>query len=172
MIGFTPGHSGSVQRYARHMDPVFPTVIGSSLSQVAHTLPGSLVHPRNLLLIAFKQRQQDDVNTWLPVAAEVAAEFGDLGVFELPVISRAYRPVSGFIDGGMRAGIPDRDVRDATITLYIDRGAFARALEIESFDAIVPMLVTPAGSILWRTVGPMAEDAVAELRRTLESGMQ
>lgn len=153
------------------MGPVFPTVTGSSLSQVEHTLPGSLVHPRNLLLIAFKQRQQDEVDTWLPIAAELAAQFGDLGVFELPVISRAYRPVSGFIDGGMRAGIPDRSVRDATITLYLDRRAFARALEIESLDAIVPMLVTPAGSILWRAVGPVAEDAVAQLRRTLEGGM-
>lgn len=154
------------------MDPLFPTVTGSSLSQTEHTLPGTLVHPRNLLLIAFKQRQQDDVDSWLPVAAELAAEFPDLGVYELPVISRAYRPVSGFIDGGMRAGIPDLAVRDATITLYIDRGAFARALAIESFDAIAPMLVTPSGSVLWRSVGRMTDAAVAELLQILEDGVE
>jgi hypothetical protein len=147
----------------------FPNVRGSSLSRVEHRLPETLEYDPNLLLIAFKQHQQRDVDTWLPVAAQLREQFPRFGAYELPVISRAYRPVAGFIDGGMRAGIPDSAVRDATITLYIDRRSFCRVLGIDSLDEIVPMVVTAGGEILWRTTGPRTDDAVAGLRAVLAS---
>ena len=117
-----------------------------------------------LLLIAFRQWQQRQVDTWVPVADDLAATYPHFRAYELPVISRAYRPVARYIDGGMRAGIPDPDVRDATITLYINRSDFLRTLGIASVRSIVPMLVRPSGEILWRTEGPRAPLAEAELR--------
>jgi hypothetical protein len=148
----------------------FPTVEGSSLSGVRHRLPGSLAHDLNLLLVAFRQWQQKDVDTWAPVAAELASTVEGFGAYELPVISRAYKPFSGFIDGGMRSGIPDAGVRDATITLYIDRAPFMEALGIRRLDAIAPMLVTPDGAVLWQTRGPVSDDAVEELRAAVARG--
>lgn len=142
----------------------FPTVEGSSLSGMRHHLPGTLAHDLNLLLVAFRQWQQKDVDTWVPVADALASTVEGFGAYELPVISRAYKPFSGFIDGGMRSGIPDVDVRDATITLYIDRAPFMEALGIHRPDAIAPMLVTPSGAVLWQTRGPASDDAVASLR--------
>ena len=148
--------------------PTFPTVEGSSLSKTRHRLPETLEHELNLLLIAFQQRQQEDVETWVPFAGDLGAEFEGFGAYELPVIPRRYRPVSGFIDGGMRAGIPDPEVRAATITLYIDRNSFMRALEIVDTDAIVPMLVRPTGEILWRSTGRFSEPAGSALRAAIE----
>ena len=150
------------------MDARFPQVEGSSLSGTPHRLPGTLAGDINLLLIAFRQWQQSDVDTWLPVAEELAAAIEGFRVYELPVISQVYRPVSGFIDGGMRGGIPDLDVREATITLYINRKQFLSDLQIASVGAIVPMLVTPGGEILWRTTGRRTDDDEATLRRVLE----
>ena len=146
----------------------FPTVEGSSLSGVRHRLPGSLAHDLNLLLVAFRQWQQKDVDTWVPVADELASTVEGFGAYEIPVISRAYKPFSGFIDGGMRSGIPDTGVRDATITLYIDRAPFMEALGIRRPDAIAPMLVTPGGAVLWQTRGPASGDAVEELRAAVD----
>ena len=122
----------------------------------------------NLLLIAFRQWQQRDVDTWIPVAVALAAEHPDFRVYELPVISKVYRPVSGFIDGGMRSGIPDPDVRDSTITIYLDRKSFLRDLGIGSVGEIVPMLVTPRGKILWRATGRMTEGRGRELGAAVE----
>ena len=68
------------------------------MSRVEHRLPETLEYDPNLLLIAFKQHQQRDVDTWLPVAAQLREQFPRFGAYELPVISRAYRPVAGFID--------------------------------------------------------------------------
>jgi hypothetical protein len=149
------------------MEVRFPHVESSSLSGTTHRLPETLDGDRNLLLIAFKQAQQSDVDTWVPVAEQLAEELPDFRAYELPVISQMYRPVSGFIDGGMRGGIPDPQVREATITLYINRKRFLDDLRIPSVDAIVPMLVTPNGTIEWRTTGRRSDSAEAELRRAL-----
>lgn len=142
----------------------FPEVEGTSLSMVKHRLPESLEGDLNLLLLAFRQWQQRDVDTWLSLASRLEAEFSGFRSYELPVISRVYRPMAGFIDGGMRAGIPDPAVRDSTITLYLDRGEFLAALGITSVRSIVPMLVTRAGDILWRTRGPLTPGTGKALR--------
>ena len=146
------------------MERRFPEVVGSSLSGTAHRLPHTLGGERTLLLIAFKQRQQADVDTWVPVADALADEYHDFRAYELPVISQLYRPASEFIDGGMRGGIPDLDVREATITLYLNRKQFLSDLGIPSVHAIVPMLVTPGGTILWRATGPRTRDSESRLR--------
>lgn len=146
----------------------FPEIEGTSLSLVEHRIPGTLAGQVNLLLIAFRQWQQRDVDTWVPTAAALAEEYAGFRAYELPVISRAYRPVSGFIDGGMRSGIPDPGVRDSTITIYLDRKRFLRALDIDSVGEIVPMLVTPDGTILWRTRGRMTDDGDQGLRTAVE----
>ncbi len=145
----------------------FPEVEGSSLSGESHHLPTTLAGELNLLLIAFKQWQQADVNTWVRVAEALEDEIPGFRAYELPVLSRVYRPVAGFIDGGMRGGIPDQKVREATITFYIDRRQFLDDLRIPSADEIVPMLVTPTGEILWRTTGPRTAGKEASLRVVL-----
>ena len=151
------------------MDVRFPHVEGSSLSGTPHRLPGTLTGEINLLLIAFRQWQQSDVDTWVPLADTLASEIPGFSAFELPVISQVYRPVSGFIDGGMRGGIPDLDVRDATITLYINRKEFLADLQIPSVSSIVVMLVTPEGEILWRTAGRRTDEGEVALRNVVES---
>jgi hypothetical protein len=147
----------------------FPDTKGTSLSLVDHHLPSTLSGVANLLLIAFRQWQQRDVDTWVPTARALADEYPGFRVYELPVISKLYRPVAGFIDGGMRSGIPDPDVRDMTITIYLDRKRFMQSLSIDSAGEIVPMLVTPDGRILWRTTGPMTDDGVQTLRQAVSA---
>jgi hypothetical protein len=150
------------------MEVRFPQVEGSSLSGTRHHLPGTLAGDLNLLLIAFRQWQQSDVDTWVPVAEELSVDVPGFRAYELPVISQVYGPVAGFIDGGMRGGIPDPAVRESTITLYINRKQFLDALRIQSVGDIVPMLVTPAGEILWRTTGRRTDDAERTLREVIE----
>ena len=71
------------------------------------------------------------------------------------------------IDLGMKMGIPDRAVREATITLYLDKDAYRRALEITSEETIYLMLVTRAGDILWRAEGPYAPATAEALVQAL-----
>jgi hypothetical protein len=73
------------------------------------------------------------------------------------------------IDGGMRAGIPDRSVRERTITLYTNKPLFEKHLNIKSEDTIYLFLIRKDGEILWRSEGEFDADKGEELTRTLKN---
>lgn len=133
--------------------PVFPVVEGSNLEGRSMTLPADFGGDLNVVLVAFQRDQQADVDTWTPALKAMAAGRPGLRVYELPTLGRRYRLMRGFIDGGMRRGIPDSAVRAATITLYIDKDSFKRPMGIESEDIIHIFLVERSGAIRWRGEG-------------------
>ena len=77
----------------------FPVVKGSNLSRQQFTLPGDIEGRYAILMIAFKQFQQLDVNTWLSVVQELESEYGDLVYYELPTITRINPASRAMIDG-------------------------------------------------------------------------
>ena len=147
----------------------FPNVQGSNLSGRDYNLPADFEGHTNLLLIAFKREQQADVDTWMPFAASLRRGNESLRYYELPVLGRGYRILRGFIDGGMRSGIPDLEARARTITLYIDKDQFRQALGIQSEDAIQVVLVSPKGEVLWHAEGRFTQARATELQARLAS---
>ena len=146
----------------------FPTVVGTNLEGTTVRLPDQLEGRLNLLLVAFRQVQQADVDTWLPYADALEARRTDVRAYELPVLAAAYRLARPFIDGGMRAAIPDPAVRRRTITLYLDKAAFRAALGVPGEDRIHVRLVDPGGATYWRTEGPWDAAKGAALDAVLE----
>jgi len=131
----------------------FPRVEGTNLEGRKYSLPADFESDYNVVLIAFQRGQQADVDTWLPFLREQQKAQGGVRVYELPTLGRSYRIMRGFIDGGMARGIADKATREATITLYIDKSPFKRALAIASEDCISAMLVARDGRVLWRADG-------------------
>lgn len=120
-------------------DPVvyFPQITAKNLNGDEITLPDDLSGNPALVLVAFKQRQQINVNTWLDQLALIESTIEGVRVIETPTISgKKWGWMAGFIDGGMRSGIPDPEARARTITLFTDVGAFREALGIETEDLI------------------------------------
>jgi hypothetical protein len=147
----------------------FPTVTGETLTGRTLELPGDFGAPLNLVFVAFRRRQQTEVDSWLPAAAAVEAEFEGVRYYELPVISRLYAPARRFIDGGMRAGIADADARDRTVTVYTDKRVLRRALDIDTESRVHAVLVDRDGAVYWRAAGPKTAAAVDRLRETVAS---
>jgi hypothetical protein len=147
----------------------FPQVSGSNLLRENVSLPGDLSAAYNLLLIAFYQPQQDDINTWLPYAKKLESDRPDFTYFELPVI-RSLNPLARwFINEGMRAGIGDREALARTVTLYLDKNEFRNTLGIVNENTIHILLVHRTGEILWQTTGRYSEekhDALIEQMNT------
>ena len=148
----------------------FPVVQGRSLTGRRVTLPTDFEGDLNVVLVAFKRHQQDDVDTWTPALRALAARRPGLRVYELPTLASGYRMMRGFIDGGMRGGIPDTAVRAATITLYIDKKPFKAALRIEGEGEIHVFVVERGGRILWRAAGRYTPEALAQLEASLGPG--
>jgi hypothetical protein len=133
----------------------FPTVVGSNLEGRRFRLPGDLEGEINLVLIPFQRWHQDLVDTWIPLAQELAQRVAGFRYYELPTqppMNMLYRMS---LDLGMKMGIPDRAAREATITLYLDKEQYRQALGIPTEDTIVPMLITRTGEILWRSEGSL-----------------
>jgi hypothetical protein len=74
--------------------------------------------------------------------------------------------MAGFIDGGMRSGIPDPEARARTITLYTDVSLFNQALNIESVDTIYAVLLDEEGEVIEMVEGDYSVD---KLRKLLKS---
>jgi len=149
--------------------PRFPIVKGSNLAGKDFILPEEIEAKYAVFMIAFKQYQQMDVNTWIPIARELSETYDELAYYELPTIDRFNPAARSFIDGGMRGGIPDPVARATTITLYLNKSDFREVLDIKDEDSIVVLLVDRTGEIYWREEGPATQGASESLQAAIQS---
>ena len=137
----------------RESQPLFPAVTGSNLQREKRNLPEDLEGELNLVLIAFQQWQQAQVNTWIPFVRQLEETHSGVRYYELPTIQRRNVLARTFINEGMRAGIPDPVARERTITLYLDKDAFREALQLPNEDDIYVLLLDRQGRVVWRAEG-------------------
>ena len=156
---------------AERVDSVrqFPRVKGSNLEGKRFALPTDFEAEYNVVVVAFRREQQADVDSWLPFLRQQKVLARGVRVYELPTLSRSYRWMRGFIDGGMARGIPEKATREVTITLYIDKTPFKQALAISTEDRIVTLIVARDGRVLWRADGRFSPASGAELSAALDS---
>lgn len=129
--------------------PYFPRITAENLNKKKITLPDDLKGSPALILVAYKQKQQTNVNTWLDRMDEIEAAIPGVQIIETPTISSGkWGWMAGFIDGGMRSGIPSTEARGRTITLYTDVSLFNQALMIESTDTIYAVLLDEEGEVV------------------------
>ena len=150
----------------------FPTVSGYNLNRQEYEFPRDFSGDLNLVMVAFQQRQQFTINTWIPFAQEVEAKYPNFFYYELPTIYEMPALSRTFINEGMRAGIPDRTARERTITFYLDKDSFRSALDIPGEEDIHLFLVDREGKILWRTTGAYSESKASELIQAIEAHSQ
>ena len=99
-------------------DPVgerFPVVLGESLEEERTELPTALAGEPAVLLVGYEQRTQFDIDRWLMGLLQADV---DATILEIPTIPGLVPTmISGWIDDGMRSGIPKEDW-GAVVTLY------------------------------------------------------
>jgi hypothetical protein len=160
------GHATDAQ-YREPMAGAFPSLRARDLEGRTRDLPGALDGDPSVVLVAFERRQQAAVDSWLPWLAELRGRRPNVEVYELPTISRRWRPARGLIDGGMRSAIPDPGTRRRTLTVYTDVGSVLRALALEGTGTIAVVAVAPGGAIVWQGLGEFDPEKAAGLERAL-----
>jgi hypothetical protein len=149
----------------------FPQLTATNLEGTTLSLPAGFAGARNLLLIAFQREQQKNVDTWLHQMKRFESSPG-FRYYELPTIDKLNPLVRWFINSGMRRGIPDRDARARTITLYIDKPPFMKSMNIPDEKQICAVLIDHSGRVLWRAAGDFDETKAASLQDILTRGLQ
>jgi hypothetical protein len=150
----------------------FPQLQASNLEKRSLNLPGDFEGSRNLLLVAFQREQQAQVDTWLREMKRFEEVDPSFRYYELPTIQSPNRLLRWIIDTGMRRGIPDPKARARTITLYIDKAPFLKALGITDEKRIYCFLVDRTGRVLWRAEGVFEESKGLSLRDALKKLME
>ena len=148
--------------------PVFPTLKAENLNGVMVNMPSEFEGEVNLLLIAFLQKQQADVDTWLKPLPSIAKAHPKMHYYELPTIKSMNRMVRWFINNGMRGGISDKDQRARTITLYIDKEPFKKSLGLGSEDQIYAVLIDKSGKVIWKEAGLYSDIKGKSLKAALQ----
>ena len=146
----------------------FPEVTGSNLLRRKVTLPDDLQGELNILFIAFYQWHQALVDSWVPMARQLEQTFPGVQFYETPVIQKMNAISKTFINEGMRAGIPNQTTREKTITLYIDKEEFRRALDIPNEETIWVLVLDRQGNVLWRTEGAYAQEKGDSLLKAVQ----
>lgn len=146
----------------------FPAASGKNLNRKSFELPSDFEGDHNLVIIAFYRDQQRLVDTWVPSLNELERRYNNFRYYELPTISLGYLWMRGIIDGGMRAGIQNDRTRNRTITLYLSKTIFKKALKVEDENMIYLFLVTRAGEILWNGSGGFEDSEFQSIKKKLK----
>jgi hypothetical protein len=147
----------------------FPVVEGINLHGRTIAIPRELEGERRIVVVAFEQRQQPDVDTWIRGLEEDLKNDSGLKLYELPVIYEGSATFRFWVNNGMRSGITDATARGRTITVYTDRDKFYATLGVKQ-DSITTFILDREGRITWRADGPVTSDLLAGLRAALRAG--
>ena len=142
-------------------DPLFPSISSHALNGEIVSLPADCRGFVTLIAIAFQRGAQGMIESWYE---PFSREFGDnpeVRFYEIPMIGSAYwRMVSGWIDSGMRSGIPVAK-HPFVVTYYGDVFPYRRDLGMEDPALAYMFLLDREGRIRWRAKGYGEEEDVA-----------
>jgi ATP10 protein len=145
----------------------FPTVSAKTLAKRCVRFPEETKRKVGLVFVAFEQGAQQDINSWVgPFIGDVLNNDA-VSYYEIPMISGAYKPVSRFIDGGMRGGVP-KDLHDRTATFYGKRADFFESMAITDQSRAYLFMLSRDGRIVFRTSGPATTEKISAARDALE----
>ena len=125
----------------------FPTVRGTTVASQAMTLPAAVRGKPAILLVAYDQDAQFDVDRWVLGLLQLGTPIAQL--FEVPTVSGVVPTVLGDrIDSGMRSGIPHEDWA-SVITIYGDGATVERFTGTERDLNARVLLLDENGKVIW-----------------------
>ncbi|MEO0480391.1 MAG: hypothetical protein AAF196_12995 [Planctomycetota bacterium] len=150
----------------------FPTVEGEALSGETVTVPDDLLGAPALLMVGYLQKTQFDLDRWL-TGLEFAKRDGrlpaDLQVREMPTIENLFaRMAGGFIDEGMRGGIPKEDW-SAVVTVYGDASSIVEFTGDEDGNNGRVLLLDREGTVVWFHDRGFSSGKLGELLNALDA---
>jgi hypothetical protein len=139
---------------------------GESLEGKSVVIPQDFAGQETLLLFGYKQDSQFDIDRWL-IGLDMTQT--QVAAYEIPTIQGMLpRMFSGFIDGGMRKGIP-KQLWKGVITVYADGDKVQRFTGNQNPNNARVMLLNKDGKIVYFYDQGFSVEALNEVRAALEN---
>jgi hypothetical protein len=145
----------------------FPVIQATSLDKAKLHLPQDFAGQLNLIVISFAREQQQEVDTWIPVARQIQSAHSNLSYYELSTASRENLLYRWWFDAALRSNTTDKELRSRILTAYVGKHNFDKTLHIADEKQVVTVLVDRSGKVYWRAKGSCTEEAKLALQSTL-----
>jgi hypothetical protein len=133
----------------------FPELKAQTLARKTVVFPKDCLDKPTILCLVFVGAAQSLVDTWTnPILAKYADN--SVNYYEIPMIKGAWGIVSGFIDNGMRGGVP-KELHNNVATYYGSLSAYKSDLMLEDKNSCYIFLLDKSGVI--RYVSEASSDA-------------
>ena len=160
--------AGEITKITPAEKGVWPSMTGISLMGKEFTLPKDFEKPLNLVVVGFKRRHQDNINTWIEAFRQGDLGKLDIGFFEVPVIYEMEFTQRFFLNNAMKFGIQDEGQKQRTITVFLDRSQFLKTMNMEE-EHIYAVFMDQNGNILWMRKGDYTKEFLEELLSIIKS---
>lgn len=167
LAGLPPAHAQEIKPNTESTRlGVMPSIKTETLSERAVTLPQDLPGEKTLVFVAFDQKQQKEVDSWV---AGMQLNKSTLAWIEIPLIEPKNRLMRSFIQGGMRRGITDEVSRDRTITVFAEVEPMLKAMGLPNdVTSIFTLVITRTGQVLAQAKGPYSAEKAAVVNNALK----
>ncbi len=129
----------------------FPSLTAETLSGKKITFPEAVKGRKALLVIAFERQAQAQADAWFDAYTKNFQSSGYV-FYELPMISGFWKWMSGFIDSGMRSGVPSYK-HDNVATYYGPLEDYYKAFGVKDKSLVYVFVLNEKGEITGRTTG-------------------
>ncbi len=163
--------AGENSKIEKNQNNFFPKITGIDLEGNKREIPQTFTAKLNIVAVAFKREQQNDVNSWLSEINKIEAANSEINFWEIPLIYELGSFKRAWVNNGMRFGIKDSKARKQTITVYTNREEFFEIMKMKE-DEIYILLLNDKGKILWQTNGVANEKKVLLLNQAIKKGLK
>jgi hypothetical protein len=127
-------------------------------------IPDDFSEKNLIVIVAFQRWHQDLVDESIETLEKENMNDSH-HIIEVPVIKQFSKLRRMRLDGVMRAGIRDYDIRQRTITAYLDKQVFRSSLNIPNEDTVYWFLVDhTTKSILLRGSGVITSEQLGQIK--------
>lgn len=142
----------------------FPPLTAETLSGNKVTFPDVVKGQKALLVVAFERQAQSQADAWYDAYVKSFQPKGFV-FYELPMISGLWKWMSGWIDSGMRSGVPSYK-HDNVATYYGPLDAYYEAFGVTNKSVVYVLSLDEQGRIAATTSGSVTD---AKLKALLQS---
>lgn len=146
----------------------FPTMSGNNLNREEVTVPNDVNNKPLLVILAFQQYHQKTVDD---IIRQVESEIDNetINIIETPILAGSSKLFQAYLDGIMRGGIPDYDIRARTITIYGDKENILNTLNISDENVYWYLVEKDSSNILLNGMNTLDSEQLSRFKILLEN---
>ena len=149
-----------------NMENEFPTLTGNNLNREEVTIPNDLNEKPLLVILAFEQYHQRTVDEIIyQIEGEVSPS--SINIIETPVLAGSSKLFHSYLDGIMRGGIKDYDIRARTITIYGKKDEILEQLKIEDQNVYWYLIGKDTSTILLSGMNTLSKSQLNDFGRNI-----